>query len=88
MPTFVVETVLSRDAAAECTAREWRARSVAGALRRQGIRVRFDRVVHAPEHEACLFLLDAVSASAAALVAELADLGPHRVVEEPRTAAG
>jgi hypothetical protein len=90
MPSFVVETVATPDALAECTAREWRARSVAGELRRQGVRVRFDRVVRVPKDETCLFVFDAASRREAALVAELAQLGPFRVLEEPepRSAAG
>jgi hypothetical protein len=88
MPSYRVETLLAREASRECTAREWRARSAAGELRRQGIRVRFDRVVRLPEEETCLFVFDAASAREAALVAELAKLGPFRVVEEAGTAAG
>jgi hypothetical protein len=81
MPSYRVETLLAREATSECTAREWRARSTAGELRRQGVMVRFDRVVRVPEEQTCLFVFDAASAREAALVAELADLGPFRVVE-------
>jgi len=86
MPTYTVETFLSRQATAECAAREWRARATAGELRRQGVMVRFDRVIRLPEQDACLFVLDAASAREAELVAELAELGPFRVVEDARTA--
>ena len=88
MPRYRVETFLPEGATSECTAREWRARSAVGELRRQGVRVRFDRVVRVPQEETCLFVFDAASATEAALVAELADLGPFRVVEEARRAAG
>jgi hypothetical protein len=88
MPSYLIETFLAAEASAECTAREWRARSVAGELRRQGVRVRFDRVLRVPENETCLFVFDAASPREAALVAELAELGPFRVIEEARTAAG
>jgi len=87
MPSYRVETFLAREATSECTAREWRARSAAGELRRQGVMVRFDRVIRVPEADACLFVFDAASASEAALVAELAELGPFRVVEDARAAA-
>ena len=50
--------------------------------------VRFDRVIRIPEADACLFVFDAASASEAALVAELAKLGPFRVVEGARAASG
>ena len=48
---------------------------------------RFDRVIRVPEDDACLFVFDAASAREAALVAELAGLGPFRVVEDARSAA-
>jgi hypothetical protein len=88
MPSYRVETFLAREATSECTAREWRARSAVGELRRQGVRVRFDRVIRLPEEETCLFVFDAATARDAALVAELAQLGPFRVVEEARSVAG
>ena len=88
MPSYRVETFLAREATSECAAREWRARSTAGELRRQGVLVRFDRVVRIPEEDACMFVFDAASAREAALVAELAGLGPFRVVEDARSAAG
>jgi hypothetical protein len=51
-------------------------------------RVRFDRVIRVPEEGTCLFLFEAASAREAALVAELAGLGPFRVVEDARRATG
>ena len=87
MPSYRVETFLAAEATSECAAREWRARSTAGALRRQGVMVRFDRVIRVPGEDACLFVFDAASAREAALVAELAELGPFRVVEDARSAA-
>jgi hypothetical protein len=88
MRSFRVETFLPREAQSQCTAREWRARSAAVELRRQGVRVRFDRVIRVPEEGTCLFLFEAASAREAALVAELAGLGPFRVVEDARRATG
>ncbi|MGH3132844.1 MAG: hypothetical protein ACRDNY_03725 [Gaiellaceae bacterium] len=81
MPSYLVETFLPGDAVAGCSAREWRARSAAGDLRRQGVRVRFDRVIHVPGEERCVFVFDAASRREAALAAELAQLDPFRVVE-------
>jgi hypothetical protein len=81
MPSYVVETLVDPRAPGQCTAREWRARAVAGQLRREGVRVRFDRVVQGPDQTRCSFVFQAGSWDEAALVAELAELDPVRVVE-------
>ena len=81
MPSYLVETFLARGAAGERTARERRARSAAEKLTGQGTRVRFDRTIHVPEDEICFFVFDAPSSRDVARAAELADLGPLRVVE-------
>jgi hypothetical protein len=49
MRRYLVETFVARDATGGCSAPEWRVRSVAGELRRQGVRVRFDRAIRVPE---------------------------------------
>jgi hypothetical protein len=81
VPSFLVETYLSRSGAGERTTRERRARSVAEELTREGTRVRFDRLIHVPEDEICFFVFDAPSGQVAALAAERARLEPLRVVE-------
>jgi hypothetical protein len=81
MPRYLVETFVARDAAGGCSAREWRVRSVAGELRRQGVRVRFDRAIPAPEDDLCVFVFEAASERETALAAELAQLDPYRIVE-------
>jgi hypothetical protein len=81
MRKYVVETALPAEAAGQCSAREWRARSAAGELRRQGVRVRFDRVIRVPEDGLCLFVFEGASEHEAARAAELARLDPFRVVE-------
>ncbi len=81
MPSYLVETFLPRGGAGERAAREQRARSAAGKLTRKGTRVRFDHTIHVPEDEICFFVFDAPASRDAALVAELAELGPVRVVE-------
>ena len=48
---------------------------------RDGTRVRFERLIHVPEDEICFFVYDAPSSRHAALAAQLAELGPIRVVE-------
>lgn len=81
MPSYLVETYLARGDAGGRAAREQRARSAAVELSGQGTCVRFDRAIHVPEDEICFFVFDAPTGSDAALAAELAELGPLRVVE-------
>ena len=81
MPSYLVETFLPRGGAGERAARERRARSAAEERTRTGPRVRFDHTIHVPEDEICFFVFDARSSRDAALAAELAKLGPLRVVE-------
>ena len=81
MPSYLVETYLSRGQAGERAARERRARSAAEELTRESIRVRFDQSIHVPEDEICFFVFDAPSGREAALAAQRAGLDPFRVVE-------
>ena len=81
MPSYLVETFLPRGGAGERTARERRARSVAEELTRKGTRVYFDHTIHVPEDEICFFVFDAPSSTDVAMAAQLAELGPLRVVE-------
>jgi hypothetical protein len=81
VPSYLVETFLSRGATGERTTRERRARSAAEELTRAGTRVQFDHSIHVPEDEICFFVFDAPSGREAALVAERAALAPIRVVE-------
>jgi hypothetical protein len=81
VPSYLVETFLPRGAAGERTARERRARSAAEELTREGTSVRFEHTIHVPEDEICFFAFDAPSSRDAALAAQLAELGPLRVVE-------
>jgi hypothetical protein len=81
MPSYLVETFLSRGAAGQRSARERRAHSAAEELTQAGTRVRFGGVIHIPEDEICFFVFDAPSGRVAALVAARADLDPFRVVE-------
>ena len=81
MPSYLVETYLSRAHAAERAGCEQRARSAADELMRAGTPVSFAGFIHVPEDETCFFVFDAPSRREAALVAEQAALGPVRVVE-------
>jgi hypothetical protein len=81
MPNYLVETFLPRGTAGGPAESERRARSAAEALTQKGRSVRFDRAIHVPEDEICFFVFDAPSSRDAALAAQLAKLGPLRVVE-------
>jgi len=81
VPSYLVETYLTRGQVEERAAREQRARSAAKELTREKTRVRFERSIHVPEDEICFFVFDAPSAREAALVAQSAGLDAFRVVE-------
>lgn len=81
MPSYLVETYLSRGSAGERTARERRARLAAEELTRERATIRFERSIHIPEDETCFFVFRANSSADAALVAQRAQLEPLRVVE-------
>jgi hypothetical protein len=76
MPSYLVETYLARSQADERAACDKRARSAAN-----GLAVRFDQSIYIPEDEICFFVFDAPSSRDAALAAQLAELGPLRIVE-------
>ena len=77
MPSFLVETYLSRAETGERSAREARARLAAAG----DTRVRYERSIHVPEDEICFFVFDAPTARDAALAAQRAGLDAFRVVE-------
>lgn len=81
MPSYLVETYLTRGHAGERAARERRARAAAEELTRETATcVSFERSIHVPEDETCFFVFDAPSSLDAALVAQRAGLEPIRVV--------
>jgi hypothetical protein len=81
MPSYVVETYLTKEQARERLAREDRARAAAAELTRGGATLRFEFALHVPEDETSFFVFDAPSAHQAALAAQRAGLDPIRVVE-------
>ena len=81
MPSYLVETYLARSREADRAASEQRARSAAEDLTRGRTRVRFDHSIHVPADELCLYVFEATSNGAVALVAERAGLDPIRIVE-------
>jgi hypothetical protein len=81
MPSYLVETYLTRSRAGEQVALEERARSAADELTQEGTAVRLERSLYVPEDEICFFVFDAPLAREAALAAQRAGLDPVRVVE-------
>jgi hypothetical protein len=81
MPSYLIETFLSRGAAGERQARDRRATSAAEAMTQQGTSVRFEGSIYVPEDEMCFFTFEAPSGREAALVAQRAGLEPLRVVQ-------
>jgi hypothetical protein len=81
VPSYLVETYLTRGRSEERRASERRARSAAAELTQGSRLVRFDRSIHVPEDEICFYVFDAPSARVAARAAERAGLDPLRVVE-------
>lgn len=81
MPSYLVETYLSRHHTGERSARERRASSAAKELTLRGTRVSFEHSIHVPEDEICFFVFDAASGREAALAAQVAGLDALRVVE-------
>jgi len=81
VPSYLVETYLSRGLAGERASRERRARSAAEQLTGGDAPVRFDRSIYVPEDEICFFVFDAPSGRDAALAAQRAELDPIRVVK-------
>lgn len=81
MPSYLVETYLSRGTAGERAARERRARLAAEELTGDHAPVRFERSIHIPEDEICFFVFRAESSTHAARAAQRAELEPLRIVE-------
>ena len=81
MPSYLVETYLTRGQAEGRSALEHRARSAAEELTQEGTRVHLERSIYVPEDEICFFVFDAPVAGEAVLAAQRAGLDPVRVVE-------
>jgi hypothetical protein len=81
VPSYLVETYLTRGRTNERGASERRAREAAAELTQGSRLVRFDRSIHVPEDEICFYVFDAPTAGDAALAARRAGLDPLRVVE-------
>jgi hypothetical protein len=81
VPSYLVETYFARSQAEAPAAGEARARSAVEALKREGVRVGFDGVIHVPEDETCFFVFVAGSLDEAMRTAQLAELDPVRIVE-------
>jgi hypothetical protein len=81
VPSYFVETYLSRGDARWRPSRELRARAAVQHLTKLGIDVHFNHTIHVPEDEICFFVFEAESATHAGLAATQAGLEPLRIVE-------
>lgn len=80
MPSYLVETYLSRSRVSERAAHDERARAAAEGLTRERRRVRFTQSFYVREDELCFYVFDAPSADVARLAARRAGIDPLRVV--------
>jgi hypothetical protein len=81
VPSYLVETYVSRADFSWKASRERRARTAVEHLSKLGVNVQFQRTIHVPEDEMCFFVFEASSPEDAALAAAQAGLEPLRVVE-------
>ena len=79
MTSFLVEAYTP--ATIEIADVEARARRVADQLARAGTEVQYVRVIHVPEDELCLHLVDAATVEAADDLVRQAGIAPVRIVE-------
>ena len=81
MPSYLVESYLSRKRAAELAPTTNRARQAAEAMCGEGIPVRHVRATFLAEDEVCLHLFEAPSAEAAGEASKRAAIAYDRIVE-------
>ena len=81
MPSYLVETYLSRTRAVERADRERKADAAARELTDAGTPVRFACSINVPADETCYFVLEAPGLLDAERAARAAGLDPVRVVE-------
>lgn len=88
MPSYLVETYLSRTRAVERADRERKADTAARELTESGTPVRFACSITVPGDETCFFVLEAPTLHVAERAAQAAGLDPVRVVEAITSADG
>ena len=81
MPSYLVESYLSRKRATELATTTSRARRAAEEMRGEGILVRHVRATFLAEDEVCLHLFEAPSAEAAGEASRRAAIAYERIVE-------
>lgn len=81
MPSYLLETFLTRGNSGDRRARERAASSAADAATRDGTPVCFGGSIYVPEDEICFYSFDAPSVGDVERIAELAGLRLLRVVE-------
>ena len=62
VPSYLVETYLSRSEFVWKATRERRARAAVEHLTKLGVDIQFQRTIHVPEDEMCFFVFEAPSA--------------------------
>jgi hypothetical protein len=82
MPSYIVESYLSRARRGELSSQATRARDAASALASEGQPVAYLRTAFVPEDEVCLHWFIAPSPAAVTEIARLAKLEFDRVIEE------
>jgi hypothetical protein len=82
MPSYIVESYLSRARRGELSSQATRARDAASALANDGQAVAYLRSAFVPEDEVCLHWFIAPSPAALTEVARLAKIEFDRVIEE------
>jgi hypothetical protein len=82
MPSYIVESYLSRTRRGEVSSQATRARDAASALASEGQPVAYLRSAFVPEDEVCLHWFIAPSPAAVTELARLAKLEFDRVIEE------
>jgi Protein of unknown function (DUF4242) len=81
MARYLVEVYAPEGGFAEVREAESRAAAVAGAMRREGTRIRYLRSLFVPEDETCFHTFAAESSEVVAAAAERAGLHHVRIVE-------
>jgi hypothetical protein len=87
MPSYLIESYLSRTRTGELPDVVSRLRRAAESLTAEGTRVRHLRTTFLPDDELCLHLLEAESAATASEASRRAAIEPARVIQAESVAA-
>jgi hypothetical protein len=81
MPSYLIESYLSRSRSSELTAEVTRLRRATDSLTAEGVRVRHVRSTFLPDDELCLHLVEAESPATVSEASRRAAIEPARVVQ-------